>query len=79
MNKKQKKLNSIFILIVLLIGTQTFAADRYWIGNNTNKNWNTTANWSASSGGAGGASVPVAADNVFFNGGGVGQCVFILI
>ncbi len=75
MNKKQKKLNSIFILIVLLIVTQTFAADRYWIGNNGNKNWNTTANWSATSGGAGGESVPKTTDNVYFDGGGVGQCV----
>ena len=42
-------------------------ADRYWIlGTGT---WNTTntVNWSASSGGAGGASVPTASDNVFFD------------
>jgi hypothetical protein len=42
-------------------------ANRYWIlGTGTWSSTN-TANWSASSGGAGGASVPTAADNVFFD------------
>jgi len=42
-------------------------ADRYWIlGTGTWSSTN-TANWSASSGGAGGASVPTASDNVFFD------------
>jgi hypothetical protein len=42
-------------------------ANRYWIlGTGTWSSTN-TVNWSASSGGAGGASVPTAADNVFFD------------
>ena len=41
-------------------------ADRYWVGGTGN--WDTTTtHWSATSGGAGGASVPTAADNVIFN------------
>ena len=40
-------------------------ADRYWVGG-TSTTWNTTTHWSASDGGPSGASVPVAADNVFF-------------
>ena len=41
-------------------------ADRYWRGGTGT--WGTgTTNWSATSGGAGGASVPTAADNVFFD------------
>lgn len=40
-------------------------ADRFWVGGSNS--WNTTANWSATSGGAGGASIPTSADNVFFN------------
>ena len=42
-------------------------ADRYWVGG-TNT-WNTTAatKWATTSGGAGGASVPTTADNVFFD------------
>ena len=42
-------------------------ADRYWVGGSGT--WNTTTtNWSATSGGASGASAPTSADNVFFNG-----------
>jgi len=40
-------------------------ADRYWVGGTGN--WDNTAKWSTTSGGAGGASVPVAADAVIFN------------
>lgn len=42
-------------------------ADRYWVGGSGN--WSDTARWSASSGGAGGASVPTSADNVIFDAG----------
>lgn len=40
--------------------------DRYWVAGGTG-NYNSTTNWSATSGGASGASVPTSADNVFFN------------
>jgi len=41
-------------------------ADRYWVGGTGS--WDaTTTNWSASSGGAGGASVPTSVDDVFFD------------
>ena len=45
-------------------------ANRYWVGG-TNT-WDATAGtkWSTTSGGAGGASVPTAADNVFFDQAG---------
>jgi hypothetical protein len=42
-------------------------ADRYWVGGTGSWSSTNTANWSASSGGAGGASVPTASDNVFFD------------
>jgi len=42
-------------------------ADRYWVGGTGTWNTSSTANWSASSGGASGASVPTAADSVFFD------------
>lgn len=42
-------------------------ADRYWVGGTGTWNSTNTANWSATSGGAGGASVPTSVDNVFFN------------
>jgi hypothetical protein len=52
-------------------------ADRYWVGGTGAWNDTNTTNWSASSGGAGGASVPTSADNVFFNGSSGGGTVTI--
>lgn len=40
-------------------------ADRYWVAGSAN--WDLTSSWSATSGGASGASVPTSADNVFFD------------
>ena len=40
-------------------------ADRYWVGGSGN--WNDTAHWSTSSGGAGGASVPTFSDDVYID------------
>ncbi len=42
-------------------------AARFWVGGTGTWDATTTANWSATSGGAGGASVPVAADTVTIN------------
>jgi hypothetical protein len=41
-------------------------ADRYWVGGTGN--WNDTAKWAATSGGAGGETVPTSADNAYFDG-----------
>lgn len=42
-------------------------ADRYWVGGSGNWNSVSTTNWSATSGGAGGASIPTASDNVIID------------
>jgi len=42
-------------------------ANRYWVGGTGTWNGTNTTNWSDSSGGATGASVPTSADNVFFD------------
>lgn len=42
-------------------------ANRYWVGGSGTWDNASTANWSATSGGASGASAPTLADNVFFN------------
>ena len=49
-------------------------ADRYWVGGTAS--WDGTAGtkWSATSGGAGGASVPTTADDVFFDANSTGTC-----
>lgn len=41
-------------------------ANRYLIGSG-NRNWNSASSWSATSGGAGGASIPTSADNVILD------------
>lgn len=42
-------------------------ADRYWVGGSGTWGTGSTTNWSATSGGAGGASYPTSADNVIFD------------
>ena len=42
-------------------------ANRYWVGGTGTWDNSTTTNWSATSGGAGGASAPTSTDAVFFN------------
>jgi hypothetical protein len=42
-------------------------ADRYWVGGSGTWNTTSTTNWSASSGGPSGASVPTVSDSVFFD------------
>lgn len=50
-------------------------ANRYWVGGSGTWDAASTTNWSASSGGAGGASVPTAADAVLFDAAsGGGTC-----
>lgn len=51
-------------------------ANRYWVAA-TEANWTDTANWSATSGGSGGASVPGSSDNVYFDGNGLGNCITV--
>lgn len=45
-------------------------ANRYWVGGSGTWNSTNTTNWSTTSGGAGGASVPTSADSVFFDQAG---------
>ena len=58
----------IFTLMVVLSCSvlSIFGADRYSVATG---NWNVNATWSATSGGAPGASFPVAGDNAFIEGG----------
>ncbi len=67
------KFISLITFFSLLITINSNAANRYWI-TGVASNWNNTANWSTGSGGAGGASVPIAGDFVFFNANGLGNC-----
>lgn len=46
--------------------------DRFWVG--ADSDWHTIANWSTVTGGAGGAGVPTASDDVFIDGNGFALC-----
>jgi hypothetical protein len=59
--------------LCVIFSNSALAANRFWIAAAAS-NWNNTANWSATSGGAGGVAVPVAGDVVTFNGSGLGNC-----
>lgn len=63
------------IAYLLVCTISAMAADRYWIGGTNNDNWTETSNWSATDGGATGASIPTSSDDVFFNGNGNNLCV----
>jgi len=49
------------------------AANRYWVATSAG-DWNSAANWSTTSGGSGGASVPGSGDDVFFTSARNGNC-----
>ena len=61
-----------FLLLFVVLVTQTAAGQRHWVGNGigNGKFWDRTANWSLTQGGAGGAAVPTASDDVYVDGGG---------
>lgn len=56
-----------FIAFFLILPSVSEAADRYWVGGTDD--WNATAGtkWATTSGGAGGAAIPGASDDVFFD------------
>lgn len=59
---KKLLLTGVLSFLVIMV----IAADRYSVASG---NWNSSSTWSATSGGAAGASVPVAGDNVFLENG----------
>ena len=61
----------LFLFLSVFISNSLIAANRFWVGILAG-NWNNTLNWSASSGGLGGASVPAVADIAIFDGGSLG-------
>jgi len=57
------------IIVFLSLSNFVNAQNRYWVSAGAS-NWNNMANWSASSGGPGGATVPGAGDVAIFDGAG---------
>ena len=55
----------VFAVAFFAIPSFVHAADRYWVGGTGD--WNDTAHWSASSGGASGVAAPTSVDDVYFD------------
>lgn len=49
-------------------------ADRYFVSGGVDNYWNTSGNWSLTSGGSGGAGVPTNADTVYFDENSPSTC-----
>lgn len=62
-----------FLVLMVAFLSETYGANRFWVSSIAG-NWNNAANWSTTSGGAGGASVPGASDIAIFDGNGLGNC-----
>lgn len=54
-------------------------ANRYWVGGSGQWSTSNTANWAATSGGAGGVSVPTSADNAIFDSNSATSSASVLI
>jgi hypothetical protein len=52
-------------------------ADRFWVGGTGSWNGTNLTNWSTTSGGAGGASIPTASDNAYFDANSGGGTVTV--
>jgi hypothetical protein len=72
---KKLPFNIILTVALLFVFTFSFAGKRYWIGSGGSISWNSTANWSTTSGGAPGASYPQSNDTAYLSAG-TGKCSF---
>jgi hypothetical protein len=54
--------------LIALLSVTAHGANRFFINGGGALNWSLTANWSTTSGGAGGSAVPLSTDDVFFDG-----------
>jgi hypothetical protein len=68
-----RKVYCLLSLVLFLLGFDAYGQNRYWIAN-TPGNWNDIANWSTSSGGSAGASVPGSGNVAIFNNSANGNC-----
>ncbi|MBL7736435.1 MAG: T9SS type A sorting domain-containing protein [Chitinophagaceae bacterium] len=69
-----KALPLCWIIAFIVMSFNALATDRYWVGQ-TPSGWNISANWSLTSGGAGGAGVPGASDMAIFDNAFNGNCI----
>ncbi len=73
--------NPLTAQLRFIIGGENYSGNQgtiefnYFSYYNSNRNWSNTANWSASSGGVGGVSIPTTIDTAVFDNNGKGNCI----
>ncbi len=70
-------LRILALIAALLFAGSAEAANRFWVGGTGTWDASDTTHWASTSGGAGGASVPVAGDTVTFDGSSGGGTVTV--
>jgi hypothetical protein len=68
----RRLLQLTFLLLLLSFAAE--AQNKFWVAPGSSGNWNVAANWSLSSGGAGGAGAPTSAQSAIFDGGSIATC-----
>lgn len=63
-----------FTILLLFFSTGALAQARYWVAPGASGNFSDAANWSLSSGGAGGAGAPTTTQTAIFDGGSSANC-----
>ncbi len=63
-NETVHKRSILLAFFVFFIALNGYSVNRYWVGGSGK--WDDPAKWSETDGGAGGASVPISVDDVFF-------------
>ncbi len=61
-------------ILLLIFSTGAMAQARYWVASGATADWSNAANWSVTSGGAGGAGVPATNNIAVFDNGGTANC-----
>lgn len=67
MRQRRALVFALILACASLVPTWAEAADRYWVGGSGTWDASDTSHWSATSGGASGASVPTSSDNAIFD------------
>ncbi len=68
-----KSFSCFFGLLIICIYNPLFSANRFWVGSGAG-NWNNISNWSSTSGGIAGSTVPGILDIAIFDGGNITNC-----
>src|ERR1051326_2705128 len=61
-------MKKLFLLFAFIAASKfNYAGTRYFVNGGVDNNWSTIGNWSLTSGGAGGQTVPTSSDDVHFD------------